>query len=275
MSDDETQTPDPGNPGSPEHVPSATSGATPPAPEGFKRPTTADLPPEALTKRLEVERKRGQEEARKALLAELGIEDPNAFKTTREQQQKELQQCRQAEEKRKREQLSERERLLQDIEAEKKRAAEAETKLRDLQDQISTTEQQQMLESIASKHIHGPFVRAVVSYEFRQHIKALQKTDPNALNELDEKAIDRWFRDFARENADYQKREEQKEKEAPKEQPKIVRRPITTGRPVQIPTSRPVDPTTQGKTFRPNQPNSMTRAEVKEALAKQGIKYPT
>src|SRR3990167_11542811 len=68
-------------------APVAPVAPTPGAPEGDKpterpRVMTHDLPPEALTKRLEAERKKAGEEARAAYLKELrdlGIEDPKTY----------------------------------------------------------------------------------------------------------------------------------------------------------------------------------------------------
>lgn len=271
----------------------AAAPATPPAatPEGgapaFKRPTVSDLPDETLSARLEHAKKVAAAKARADAFAELNITDPEAYKKKRADDEAKLKKFEDDEAKRQRAAMSEAQRVKADLDAANLRAEAAERELQAYRDAESNRTQSQRLESTAAKHIAPEFLDAAVSFKFKAYIKQLEKENPAALKDLDDRAIDKWFRDFAQKNPAYARREDAdptKQPEAPKppeRKVETVRRPVTTGVQPRAPGALPSrTPNGQdaasaaGKTVRPGLPNSMTPAEVREHARKQGYKWP-
>lgn len=237
----------------------------------------AAIPPEAISKLRIAER----EKARKEMMAELGITDPAAFKAAQEAQAKELKRLKTEEDKRKRDAMSEQDKLKADLEAEKQARLKVEGELTTMRNQQTLTQQIERVNGIASKHVRPSLLKAA-GWEFTAYLKTITAEERA---ELDDKDIDKWFKDLVKENADYAplppvaadgETPPAKPPPAKLEGPKIVRRPVTTGRPLPsgTPPQRPAADPLAGKTFRSGQKNSMTREEVKEATSKMGLKYP-
>jgi hypothetical protein len=251
-----------------EEPPAAPSGEgeeTPaPSGEGDKpRVKVSDLPDEALQPRLQAERQQ--------LLKELGIEDPKKFVSEREQREQELARFRKEEEKRKRAAMSEQQKLQADLDAVRKERDELAQRFEQLEQERISDQQEAVVQRTAQKHV-DPEMYAYARYEFVQHVQKLASEDPKALDELDEKAVDKFFRELVKQRPKFALAAG----EAPKP-PEPVKKPITTGpgpkaAPPAPAKGAPAGTSTDGKTFRPGQPNSMSKQEVREALRKQGLR---
>lgn len=237
-------------------------------------------------------RRQTEERTRAALLAELGIQDPKAFKTQREREAEELRAFKEAEEQRKREAMSEQERLATDLERERERVAALESELTELRETKIADEQRAKLEAAASKFINPKFLRYAVRTDFRTYVQELAKTDRKALKALDDRAVERWFREWAKDNPEMALKaaeappapapETPSKPAAPSGKPterKVIKRPITTGPSPRAVVPTPAPGTGNGtatqKTFRPGQPNSMSKREAREEAAKLGIRLPS
>lgn len=290
--------------GEPPPAPAGTEGAPPegevtPPPAAPRRVLETDLPPATLKARLDAASRKAAEDERARIFRELGIEDPQKFKTAREQESAELKKFRELEEKRKREAMSAQQRLEADLakEREAKKALEAE--LSELRDARVYDQQEVVVSRAAAKHI-DPDLYEDARGRFIRYVTSLSQEEAAA---FDEKACERWFRDLAKKfpkfapSAAATKEEEDEEGKKkpptaaatpPTAKPKVpanpvrppaqVRRPITTGAPPAKGAPKPaptgVAGTVGGKTFKPGQANTMTKAEVRAEAKKMGINYP-
>lgn len=265
-----------------EVVPSAPVQSVPAAmgsaPE-YKRTLTTDLPPEALAERLRHAEERASREARAAILRELGIDDPGKFKSERQKAEEELKRYRESEEKRRRAEMTEVERYKTDLAKVAQEKAALEAQLVEAQEVQVSHEQEQRVRAQAQSHV-DPEMYEYARVDFVAHLKRLEKEDPTKLDSLTDRDIDKFFRDLVKRRPKLAKAVDapaipEASKVVAKPQ---VRVPITTGAP---PVRRPavIAPTRQaqqgevnGKTFKPNQPNSMSKGELNNALKQRGIK---
>ena len=240
---------------------------------GGRRVLESDLPEGALLQRLTATREAAAREARAAAFKELGIADPAEFKKTYEAQQAKLKLLEEEEEKRKREAMTREEQLAADLAKEKAAREAAEMRARELEESTVTAQQEVVVERVSRKYI-DPEMYGYARADFIAHVNELAKTNPKALEEMDERAVDRFFRDLA-------KRKPKLAAEARDDKrPAVptVRKPITSGpAPRQAPPppvvkTRTPDVGAQGKTVRPGQPNSMTKQELRAHLASKGMK---
>lgn len=282
----------------------ARPAAAPPAPAQAQTPTIGaggqPIPNAVLSVRLKQAADKAAAEERRRLFAELGIDDPARFKETRERTQKELADLRAAEEKRQREAMTEQERLRKDLEAAHARIAELEAE----RDQLVTTtqrkEQDEQLTGIALRYINPKHAGYAVRHAFREYVLGLTPAEVTKLGQS-KGDIERWFRRFARDNPELAASSQDSEKaaadakaaEAARAQaaaapapaparPRVVvqQRKITNGTPPKgapapaVPAAGAGSPALAGKDPRPGRPNSMTRAEVKQWAASQGVRMP-
>lgn len=283
----EMQTPAGGTPPAPvtttQEPPNADAVASESAqPSTTRQPPVARpaMPDEALRARLE----RARKQERENLLKTLGVDSPDKVKADLE----ELKRLREESEKIKRQTMSREEQLQADLEKERARIAELETKLHEETTSRVYEKQDAMINGLASKYIDPtPIKLKSARREFAEYIDTLPKSQVARLRDKD---IEKWFAKFAKDYPDFAKKEAAPEstqaetvqaeaaKPAPKSPPAPIRKPASTAAPAKKsppePASQGSDPSVnpQGKTFRPGQPNSMSRAEMNAELKKRGLR---
>lgn len=245
--------------------------AAPAAPAAGRRPMTSDLPAEALADRLARERKAERERT----LKELGIEDPDKHKAERE----ELARLRTEREKAERAKLSREQALQADLARERQQREAIEAQLREVQTSRVYERQESSIQSIAGRHVASNRYRYARA-DFIEYVGTLPKSQVAKLTERD---IDRWFAKFAKDNPDFAATKPEPAAAAPAPEPakpEPVKRPVNAAatkpaaaKPAPPPAPATPDPSTiDGKTFRPGQPNSMTKQEARQAMKRLGYR---
>lgn len=226
------------------------------------------LSEEGLKARLDRAARKAAAEARAAALKELGIEDPEKYKSDKS----ELAKLREQAEAREREKLSTEERLKADYEAEKAKREAAEAKLKEVKVTSVYDKQDAKIQQIGSAHV-APKYWNYARHQFVEHIATLT---PQQTARMNDKDVERWFAKFVRDEPAFG----HPSGEAPKAEPvKPRRRPITTTKPAARvetppnPAKASSDPSASpdGKTIKPGQPNSMNRGELNAELKRRGI----
>lgn len=246
-----------------------------------RQPTTVDdlggEGSETLKARLEREHRKlyrellgteNPEEAKKKL------EEMKALDKRLEEQNERLKKYEAAEEKRKREQMTEEQKLKADLERQRKEAEEWKKRFEEQKTEILYQRQDTTITSIAQEYV-DPKLLKYAKRELAEHTTSLPK---DKLAKFGERDIKRFFEKFVKDNPHFAKKAETPAEPKKEEEPKPpVRKPITTGPKPEKAPAKPASRTddgTGGKTFRPGQPNSMSKAEVREAARKQGIRWP-
>jgi len=257
--------------GAPPAAPPATppAAATPPAtPTNGGNGSRAAAPTdEPLAARLE----RARRKAREDVLRELGVDDPTKVKADLA----ELARLRTEREKADREKMTREQQLQADLEKERKTREELEAKLHEEAVARVYERQDNLIIDIARRHVDGSTKLKLDTARraFAEYVEELPKQQVARMNERD---IDRWFAKFVKDNPWLAPTTP-----APAAPPPApVRKPITTttpaakAKPAPPPAPPSTDPTTnpQGKTFKPGQPNSMSRAEVTAELKRRGMR---
>ena len=175
------------------------------------------------------------------------------------------------EEKRKREAMSEQDRLKADLDIERKKREAAEARVRDVEALRLHEQQSSNIGRIASSHIASEYaedVTLIFAKHLRNRIANGEKAEVEAMTEKD---VNRWFADFAKRKPAFAAATAAAPKTAPAAEP-AKRQPVGAGAP---PGNPPPKPNASGvvKTMRPGQPNSMTDQEVRATLRKQGFNY--
>lgn len=261
----------------------ATEAAAPPPPA--KRPTDRDVPPVALSERLKrAGRVAGDAEKRRWAEA-LGADDPAKVKE-RLERLAELE--RQAEEQ-KRAQMGELERAKADLDATQLHVKELEAELERMREEQLYSKQDALITNIANLFI-DPDAIDLARAHFAKHVRELPPEQQEKMTERDvKKFFEKWVQarpKFAR-TAETPVGASPAPKPATKASPTrptppagAARKPITNGTPPARGAGAPplrsdTDPSMlNGKTAKPGQKNSMTRAELKEFAAKNGVNYP-
>ncbi len=165
-------------------------------------------------------------------------------------------------------QLSKEEKLNEELKAANEKAAKIEQDFTSFKAKQEYKTADREVAKLASKHIDDEAVE-FVAMKFSKYYSKLDPKDP------EEKAlirsylkhpekIEEWCGEYAKKHPKYAR------EAAPEKKEKVVeaKPPITNGKP---PENKPRIPITTptGKTFKPGQPNSMTREEMK----RQGISY--
>jgi hypothetical protein len=162
-------------------------------------------------------------------------------------------------EKQRKEQMSEVERVKEEAAELKARAERAEAELERYEMDKEASKGEQLVTSIANKHISNDYVEdAVAVYQ-----RYLNKLDEEELGALDEKSVEQWFKEYSEKKPALARK--------PGERRKVVE-PANTG---PDPKKKP-DPTKTpqaGKTAKPGQPNSMSKAEWEDYKRAKGINY--
>ena len=171
----------------------------------------------------------------------------------------------QDEENRKRAAMTEQEKLKSDLEKERARATTAEARAQEFERNWQHEKQSTAIERIALGHVASEHID-YATFKFASHVRSLPKDEQAALTEKD---VTKWYSDFAKKNPAFAASPEQQKKAEAKPEPK--RQPVG-GKPAQQPPPKPNAGST-GKVLAPGHPNSMTSAESRAHLRKQGLSY--
>jgi len=238
------------------------------------------VPTESVAARIDRERRR-------LLREEYGTDDATRVAQIREQRKTESERFRTlsaAEEARQREAMTAQQRLEADLAKERERAATLEAQIKELRDSQVIDRQTAQLTEIASKHIDPSLSEWALS-KFQRHLREMPV---DQIKRLTPRAIERWFVKFAEDNPRARKDlPPNTSKTADQAPAKVEPAPAVTPRRVPLATStarnggapKPRAPggpvpggTVGGKTIKPGQPNSMTRAEVQEFMKSKGMR---
>lgn len=168
-----------------------------------------------------------------------------------------------AEEKRKREAMSEREKLQADLEAERKATAQYKQQLEEAKRQAAFEKQNSAIRSLASNHVDSRYVDAAMVMLAR-HVRSLP---PNEKKSFGPKQTERWFVQFVKDQPAFGKEQEKAKR----------REPVTTGAsPAEMGQTQPkplASADAAGKTLAPGHPNSMSDKEARDYMRKMGWQY--
>ena len=254
----------------PQEAPAASPETpAPPVRTPVARPA---MPDEALRARLE----RARKQERENILKSIGVDSPEKVKADLE----ELKHLREESEKSNREKMTREQQLQSDLEKERTRYAELEAKFKEESTSRVYEKQDAKINDIASKYIATSGIKLKSARrEFAEYVESLPKSQVARMGEKD---IEKWFAKFAKENPEFAKPSEEPAAAtpapAPKTPPAPVRKPAGASTPVKksqpAPASPSQDPSMspQGKTLRPGQANSMSKAELKAELQRRGIR---
>ena len=260
-----------GAPATPAAAPAAAdpppAAPPPPAAAPAAAPARAAASDEPLAERLE----RARRKARADVLKELGVENPEVIKNERA----ELARLKAEKDKADRDKLTREQQLEADLKKEREQRAALEAKLAEAETGRVYEKQDAMILQIAGRHVDtdSAIKLKAARIAFAEYVESIPKSQVQRMNERD---VDTFFRKFAKENPDFAK----KGAPPPPQPPAAARKPITTstqvaakqGAPPPAPTSTDPSVNAQGKTFKPGQSNSMTRAEMNAELKKRGMR---
>lgn len=184
---------------------------------------------------------------------------------TEDEVQQRLQHWQQLEaqdEQRQREAMTEQQRLQADLKKTQDDLAKTQQLLEREREQVVVQQQQSQIEKLANEYIHPDLVQDA---SFRL-ARELAKMDPKQVDKMKETDLRRWFQELAKKSPSFAK--PAGTAPAPKRRPAGAPKP--TPRAAPAPGAQGSAPT---KTFKPGQPNSMTRQEAKAEAAKQGIRW--
>jgi hypothetical protein len=266
-------------PRAPEGGPPGQPGATPPAappgapggePEGGDARVVGhggEIPPERISERVD----RGVAAARrKWLLDEYGTDDEatinkikaerRAAEAARQKEIGELQRYRKAEEERRRAEMTELQRAQTDLEATKLQLEQANATIESLRTDTLASKQDVVVSESLTAHVDQKYL-TMVKRELAAHFRGLPE-DKQA--SFDKRALDRWVQGFVKDYPAVAKAVDDPAK--PAKPP--VRRPISTSRepPMRVApkpvADNPAAGEVSGKTVRPGQKNTMSKAEL-------------
>ena len=121
------------------------------------------------------------------------------------------------------------------------------------------TQGEKLVMGIANRFISNDYIEDAVAV-FQRH---LSKLEDDELEAMSQKEINLWFKEYAEKKPALARK--------PGERRKVIEPAKTGGDPQKKPD--PSKAPIQGKTPRPNQPNSMTRAEFEAYKRSKGIDY--
>lgn len=259
-------------------TPAGSSSGTPAAPAASSTPPAASRPtapasaPDAasgltdeqrhpwLNERLTRTKEQAAREERQKLLKELGIEDPDKFKTERAAREAEYAKLQTEAEERRRAEMTEIERYKADVEKYKTEMEKYKSELETAKTNALVEQQERAMGEMASRYVR-PECAYLATAAFAKHAATL--TDAERA-EFDDDSFDKWCREFVK-----------KHPEMAAAKP-VVKRPA--GAPVTAPVTtqrRPADTTAPGvqagRTFKPGQANSATKAEFEAEKRRRGL----
>lgn len=241
------------------------------------------MPEEAIS---DVKKKEREAERKRLLKAEFGTDDPaeiERIKSKRATDEAELARLRADEEKRKRSEMTEIDQLKADLAAANEKITTLTKELEEAKTatiaQKQSAEVRALITSHKFKDKYVPFVNDAMAV----HFKSLTKTEQGKFGRA---AINAWLAKYAKENPELLAAEPAppppaeaaapEAAPAPPAAPKPpVRQPATNGKqpvPPKVATPPAAPDPLAGKTPRPGLPNSMNDKELKEYMARRGMK---
>lgn len=168
-------------------------------------------------------------------------------------------------EERRRAEMTELERYKSDLAAERRRREAAERKVLEAERRRRFDKQDAAITRIAGSHVDADLVEDAALL-FARHVQSL---DGDKVKKMSEKDVAKWFADFVKRKPAWKRSDDAPPPEKPK-----PKQPVTTGTP---PTGQP-EPVAgagnpSGKTFKPGQPNSMSREEVEAYKREKGYTW--
>lgn len=165
----------------------------------------------------------------------------------------------------KRAQMTETQKMQHDIVKARGERDRYRTELAMAQEREVMREQSVFVERIAGGHVN-PAALEEASVAFA---RAVSKTDPKIVAKWTERDINTWFKSYVA------RKPFMGRTAAPSAEPqrRVVERPGGAMRPAPRPTAPASSQANGGKTFRPGQPNSMTRAESREEAKRRGYNW--
>ena len=160
----------------------------------------------------------------------------------------------------KRAQMSEIERMKYDLMQSRLRESRVKKQLEEMETTRIVSEQQVMVERIASRHINPLYTEEAASAFARE----LAKKEPEEIAKMGERDIAKWFQRYA---------ERKPAMAASTGTRKPITRPAGAATPPPRPTNPVSDPNVGKKDIRPGRPNSMSRAEAREEAKKRGYTW--
>ena len=195
MPDEEIPQPTPGTPGVTPPAP-----ATPPEPKPVVRGHGGTEIPEERVSEIKAR------ERRKLLKELYGTEDEDQAAVIRADREKKIKRAEEFEaeqEKARLANLSELDRLKEELRIEREQRAAEKTRLEGqltgTKTELEVERQDMLISGIGQKHIAPKFLKTA-KVEFGEYVDGLTK---GQLAELDQKKIDKWFRDYAKENPEF------------------------------------------------------------------------
>lgn len=171
-----------------------------------------------------------------------------------------------AEEKRKRDAMSERDRLQADLEAERKAAAAYKEQLAAAKRQAAYEKQTSAIKLIASTHVDSRYIDASAVL-LAQHVRSLSAEERKTFGP---EQVKKWYANLVKEQPAFGKEAVQPQK--PKRQ-----EPVTTGAsPAETGPAQPKPVSSAeaaGKTLVPGKPNSMSDKEARDYMRQKGWHY--
>jgi hypothetical protein len=169
-----------------------------------------------------------------------------------------LQELEDKEEERRRADLSEKEKLEEDLKKERGRAETAERKHQEAIEQRMVDQEDSRIKDIAGEYIKAKHYKHV-SRDLAEFL--LGEYSEKELANVKDTTIRKWFKDYLEENPEFAKADAAA---AP-----VAKVPLDNGANVKRPDSAPTSGQASSKTARPGQPNSYTKQE----LASQGWRW--
>jgi hypothetical protein len=167
-------------------------------------------------------------------------------------------------EARKREQMTEVDRLKHDLAAAQQTAQRARAEASTIRERQMVQEQQGVVERIASKHVAGAYVQDA-AFLFAKHLR--DNVQAEDLAKYTEKDIAKWFQTFAARRPAFAVTQTRTRTRAPVGSPAPAPRPNAPASALNAP------PGGGGRTMKPGQPNSMTREEARAEARKNGFTW--
>lgn len=168
----------------------------------------------------------------------------------------EAKKLKEADDQRRREALTEKQRLEEDLAKERAARQQAEQRAQQLAQREELNKEKRRVLSLAGKYVD----QASLDFAMLKWAKDAQALSKKELARMTDGDLEKWFKDFARSNPKHARALVQKQA------PQVSTQGPTNGPgPAQRPgggQARPVSP--QVKTARPGQPNSMTKAEIRK-----------
>jgi len=231
-----------------------------------------------------------RERARRAALREaFGTDDPKKIEAIRAEREKEaesikaereeLARLRTEEETRKRERMSEQEKVQADLEAAREETKKYKAELEQLRSDTAYREQDKQISSIAEKHIDPEMIEFVTD-RFARYVQTLPKTKVKRIKPED---VESWFSDFVKKNPKYAKPVDttgQPPANVVEAKPAKRRVPVrTTRQPIggkpsaqPVPSAQNTPDRSAGKTVLPGRKDSMTKGELRDHLKSKGLR---